>query len=158
VGGLFGEQGIDVVKRWLDPLFGPFVDDAYQSERRHHDLLPEPAEPATPSPTPSPSPPLQCVAPATSLPRYAAEGLNQANVKGRRRPEETTTRHRPSMQYHRLEAGASPGPGATDRPRGCRTRRGIRSRDGGRGDAGKYAGDVIVMIPAEGKRGPNFAT
>ena len=145
MGGLFREQGIDGVKRWLDPLFGPFVDDAYRSSRRDY-LLPEPEEPATPSPTPSPPPPLQCVAPAPSLPESSAEGRDQANVKGRRRQEETTTRHRP-MQYHSLAAGAPPG--ATDRPRGGRMLRGISSRDDRRRYAGKYAGDVVVMIAAE---------
>lgn len=132
-------------------MFGPFVHDAYLSERRHHDLLPEPAKPATPSPTPSPPP--KCVTPAPSLPGYAAEGLNPANVKRRRGPEETTTGNR-LMHYHSLAVGASPG--ATDRPRGWRTRRGISSRDGGRGAAGKYAGGVIVTIPAERNHDPNL--
>ena len=154
MGGLFREQGIDGVKRWLDPLFGPLVDDAYRSERREH-LLPEPAEPPTPSPTPSPPPPPRSVAPGPSLPGYAAEGVNQANVKRCRTPEATTARKRP-MQYHSLAAGAFPE--ATDRPRGRRPPRGIGSRYGGRGDAGKHAGNVIVMIPAEGRHGLNMAT
>jgi len=134
VGGLFREQGVDVVKRWLDPLFEPHVDAAYWTERGYH--LPEPAAPATPSPTPSPSPPPQCVAPSPCLPGRAAEGLNQVNVNGCRRSEETTAPNRP-MQFHSLVAGASPW--AIDGPSGGRTRRGIGSRDGGRGDAGKYA-------------------
>jgi ribonuclease-3 len=36
VGGLFREEGMDIVKKWLDPLFRPLVDDAYQAERRDH--------------------------------------------------------------------------------------------------------------------------
>lgn len=45
VGGLFREQGMDVVRRWLYPLFQPLVDVAYQAERRDY-LLPESAAPA----------------------------------------------------------------------------------------------------------------
>lgn len=45
VGGLFREQGMDVVRRWLYPLFQPLVDAAYQAERRDY-LLPESAAPA----------------------------------------------------------------------------------------------------------------
>jgi len=47
VGGLFREQGMDIVKQWLDPLFRPLVDAAYRAERREY-LLPEPAAPAAP--------------------------------------------------------------------------------------------------------------
>ena len=36
VGGLFREQGMDVVKQWLDPLFRPLIDAAYLAERRDH--------------------------------------------------------------------------------------------------------------------------
>ncbi|KAH9165621.1 ribonuclease III domain-containing protein [Lactarius sanguifluus] len=122
VGGLFKEQGVDVVKRWLDPLFGPFVD---------------PAAPATPSPTPSLSPPSQLIALAPSSPGRAAEGLKQGEVKGG--SEATTARNRPPQQCHNpATAGASPR--ATDGPRGQHTRRRIGSRDGGRGDAGEYDG------------------
>ncbi|KAI9447223.1 ribonuclease III domain-containing protein [Lactarius psammicola] len=145
VGGLFREQGVDVVKRWLDPLFEPVVDVAYWTERRHY-LLPEPAAPETPSPTPSPSPPPQCVSPGPCLPGRTAEGLNQVNVKGPGRSEETTTRNRPLQSYYSSEAGASPG--VTDRPSGGRRWRGIDSRDDGKVDAdapdssyaGRYSG------------------
>ncbi|KAH8994251.1 hypothetical protein EDB92DRAFT_1815181 [Lactarius akahatsu] len=140
VGGLFKEQGLDVVKRWLDPLFEPFVDLAYWAERRHHLSL-EPTAPATPSPTPSPSPPPQWIAPPPSPPGRAAEGLKQVNVKGR--SEATTARNRPSQQRH-SPAAAGASPGATYGPRGQHMQRGIGSRDGGRGDA-------------EGGCGPNIA-
>lgn len=36
VGGLFREQGMNVVKQWLDPLFRPLIDAAYPAERRDH--------------------------------------------------------------------------------------------------------------------------
>ncbi|KAI9431498.1 ribonuclease III domain-containing protein [Lactarius indigo] len=52
VGGLFREQGMDVVKQWLDPLFGPLLDVAYQDERRDH-LVAGPASPETTSRTPN---------------------------------------------------------------------------------------------------------
>ncbi|KAH8989898.1 hypothetical protein EDB86DRAFT_2831388 [Lactarius hatsudake] len=131
VGGLFKEQGVDVVKRWLDPLFEPFVDVAYWAERQHHLSL-EPVAPATPSPTPSLSPPPQWIAPAPSPPGRAAEGLKQVDVKGG--SEATTARNRPPQQRHNpAAAGASPR--ATDGPRGQHMQRRIGSRDGGRGDA-----------------------
>ncbi|KAH9061833.1 ribonuclease III domain-containing protein [Lactarius deliciosus] len=132
VGGLFKEQGVDVVKRWLDPLFEPFVDVAYRAERRHHLSL-EPTAPATPSPTPSISPPPRWIAPASSPPGRAAGSLKRVDVKGG--SEATTARNIPPLQ--RLSpAAAGASPGATDGLRDQHTRRGIGSRDGGRGDAG----------------------
>ena len=133
MGGLFREQGVDAVKRWLDPLFEPLVDNAYRSQRRDH-LLPEPSAPATPSPTPSPSPPPQWVAPAASLLRSAADGLNGANVPGRRGSND---RNR-AMHYHSPAAGASSG--VIGRPSGRRTQQGMGARSGVRGNAGKYSG------------------
>ncbi|KAH8989893.1 ribonuclease III domain-containing protein [Lactarius hatsudake] len=52
VGGIFREQGMDVVKQWLDPLFGPLLDDAYRDERRDH-LVVGPAASATTPRTPN---------------------------------------------------------------------------------------------------------
>ncbi|KAH8994253.1 ribonuclease III domain-containing protein [Lactarius akahatsu] len=52
VGGIFREQGMDVVKQWLDPLFGPRLDVAYRDERRDH-LVVGPAAPATTPRTPN---------------------------------------------------------------------------------------------------------
>ena len=45
VGGLFREQGMDVVKQWLDPLFRPLVDAAYRTVRAVY-LPPGPDAPA----------------------------------------------------------------------------------------------------------------
>ena len=61
VGGLFREQGTDVVEQWLNPLLGPRIDIPYLAERRDH-LVPDPSAPTTTSRTPSqaapaPSPP-----------------------------------------------------------------------------------------------------
>ena len=56
VGGLFREQGTDVVEQWLNPLLGPRIDIPYLAERRDH-LVPDPAAPATTSRTPALSPP-----------------------------------------------------------------------------------------------------
>lgn len=36
VGGLFREQGMNVVKQWFDPLLRPLIDAAYSAERRDH--------------------------------------------------------------------------------------------------------------------------
>ena len=126
VGGLFREQGVDTVKRWLDPLFGPLVDDAYQAERRGY-LLPEPATPVTPSLTPPPSPPAQWVAPTPILKGCAEDGLNEANV---RRRGGLIARNRP-MQYDSLATGASSR--VTNMHSGRRTQRGMGSRDGHKG-------------------------
>ncbi|KAH9059194.1 ribonuclease III domain-containing protein [Lactarius vividus] len=52
VGGLFREQGMDIVKQWLDPLFGPLLDAAYQDARRDH-LVVEPAASVTIPRTPT---------------------------------------------------------------------------------------------------------
>ncbi|KAI9450204.1 hypothetical protein BJY52DRAFT_1357840 [Lactarius psammicola] len=53
-GGIFREKGMDVVKHWLDPLFRPLLDVAYQEERRDHLVqVPGPAAPATTPRTPN---------------------------------------------------------------------------------------------------------
>jgi len=41
IGGLYREQGLDVVVRWLRPLFWSDIQEAYESERRQHLLLAE---------------------------------------------------------------------------------------------------------------------
>jgi len=40
VGGLYKEQGLDVVSDWLRSLFQMDIREAYESERREHLLLP----------------------------------------------------------------------------------------------------------------------
>ncbi|KAG6850920.1 hypothetical protein H0H93_006746 [Arthromyces matolae] len=50
IGGLFYEQGLDAVQRWLDPLFKPYVKAAYTIVRLQHGLaLPPPCPPPTSS-------------------------------------------------------------------------------------------------------------
>jgi len=44
VGGLYREQGLDVVTRWLRPVFQVDIREAYESVRREH-LLPPTATP-----------------------------------------------------------------------------------------------------------------
>ncbi|KAG6856785.1 hypothetical protein H0H87_000753 [Tephrocybe sp. NHM501043] len=48
IGGLYHEQGLDAVRRWLEPLFRPYAISAYQSVRLHHGL------PMLPTPNSSP--------------------------------------------------------------------------------------------------------
>ncbi|KAI9431739.1 ribonuclease III domain-containing protein [Lactarius indigo] len=153
VGGLFKEQGIDVVKKWLNQLFEPLVDAAYWAERQHYL---EHAVPATPSPTPSPPPPPQRIAPVPSLPGRAAEGLKQAEVKGQGRSEATKARNRPTQRQSLAAAGTSLG--AIDRPGGQHTQRGIGSRDGRRRDAepdSSYTGRHSGALPR--RRSPSTA-
>ncbi|EMD40524.1 hypothetical protein CERSUDRAFT_130444 [Gelatoporia subvermispora B] len=60
VGGLYEDQGLEVVKAWLHPLLTPYVHEAYRIIRKEHGLDPEapPSDhsPANDSPAP-PSPP-----------------------------------------------------------------------------------------------------
>jgi len=53
IGGLYLDQGLDVVKQWLYPLFGPYAKAAYLIVRQQHGLplLPTPA--ASPRSTPT---------------------------------------------------------------------------------------------------------
>ncbi|KAJ6560352.1 ribonuclease III domain-containing protein [Mycena capillaripes] len=56
IGGLYADQGLEPVKKWLDPLFRPYAKAAYAIVRAQHGLPPC-ADPATPQATPpSPSP------------------------------------------------------------------------------------------------------
>jgi len=47
IGGLYDEQGLEVVKPWLDLLFKPYIQSAYQLVRTQHGLpaLPIPSSP-----------------------------------------------------------------------------------------------------------------
>jgi len=125
VGGLFREQGMDVVKQWLDPLFRPLIDDAYKTERREH-LVPSPAAPEGSS-----SMPPQSAAPTPSPPGGAIEILSQTNVDKHARLRSRTTRNSP-RQAPRV---ASPLQREIDRPNSRRKRRGDTLRDDGSGDA-----------------------
>jgi hypothetical protein len=124
VGGLFREQGLDVVKRWLDPLFRPLIDHGYEAERREH-LVPGAAVPATTC-----SPPPQSAAPTPSPPGRAAEVAGQTNTV---RLRAMTTRNSPVQ----TPSVASPPQRETDRPNIGRKRRGDSMREGGSRDAGK---------------------
>ena len=53
IGGLYVEQGLEAVRRWLDPLFRPYAECAYKLVREEHGL------PPFPTPSPSPGPPTQ---------------------------------------------------------------------------------------------------
>ena len=118
VGGLFREQGLDVVKQWLDPLFRPLIEVAYEAERRDY-LMPGSASPATPPGIPTPS--------------WDIEIPSKANVDARTRLRSRTTRNslrQPSSVPNPLQRVA-------DRPNTRRKRHGDSLVDGGSGDAGK---------------------
>lgn len=42
MGGLFLDQGLEAVKDWIEPLFGPYALAAYQVVRQQHGLPPMP--------------------------------------------------------------------------------------------------------------------
>ncbi|KAK2465951.1 hypothetical protein APHAL10511_001592 [Amanita phalloides] len=54
VGGLYKDQGEDVVRDWLNPLFRPYAAEAYNLVRKQYGL------PALQLPTPTSSPPPSC--------------------------------------------------------------------------------------------------
>ncbi|KAN0136254.1 Ribonuclease III domain containing protein [Lactarius tabidus] len=122
VGGLFREQGLDVVKQWLDPLFRPLIDHGYEAERQEH-LVPGAAVPATTC-----SPPPQSAAPTPSPPGGAAEIAGRTNTA---RLRARTTRNSPVQ----TPSAASPPQRETDRPNIRRKRRGDSMREGGSRDA-----------------------
>jgi hypothetical protein len=132
VGGLFREQGLDVVKQWLDPLFRPLIDHGYDAERRDH-LVPGSAAPTAPATTSSTPP--QSAAPTPSPPERAVEVAGQTNVDVHARLRSRSTRnspvHTPSV--------SSPLQRETDRPNIRRKRRGDSLREGGSRDAGKMS-------------------
>ena len=133
VGGLFREQGLDVVKEWLNPLFRPRIDDAYQAESREH-LVPASAAPATTS-----SPPPQSAAPTPSPPGGTTTETPDRTIHARLR---SRTTQNSSRQTPRV---ASPLQREADRPNSKRKRRGSTLRDGGSGDAGK----TIMVLATE---------
>ncbi|KAH9943203.1 ribonuclease III [Epithele typhae] len=56
VGGLYLDRGLEVVRSWLDPLFRPYIVEAYRVVRVQHGLSPDPA-PYVPRPPPTPGSP-----------------------------------------------------------------------------------------------------
>jgi hypothetical protein len=130
VGGLFREQGLDVVKQWLDPLFRPLIDHGYEAERRDH-LVPGPSAPTAPATTSSTPP--QSAAPTPSPGAVETAGQTNADVHARLRSRSTRNSpvHTPSV--------SSPLQRETDRPNIRRKRRGDSLREGGSRDAGKIS-------------------
>jgi hypothetical protein len=58
VGGLFREQGLEVVRKWLNSVFQPHVEAVYQYFRNDYLMLPGPQAVLQPQvPTTYPSPP-----------------------------------------------------------------------------------------------------
>ncbi|TFK43849.1 ribonuclease III domain-containing protein [Crucibulum laeve] len=62
VGGLYVDQGLDAVKRWLDPLLRPYAKSAYLAVRQQHGL------PALPTPGPSKRPSFEIYPPSQEIP------------------------------------------------------------------------------------------
>ena len=114
---------MDVVKQWLDPLFGPLVDVAYLAERRDH-LIPGPAAPETTSRPPK-------TAPDPSLPGQVTEIPSQATDR-HASSRAATARNNPG----KAPSVTSPLRRETDLPNSRRKRR-ASLRDGGSGDSGK---------------------
>lgn len=120
MGGVYRDQGVEVVSEWLISLLQPHVEDAYRKVREDH-LLPPESDPSLSSSTSSEGP-------GAALPSYLAGGPSdlrrltalQANVP----------------QRGSAQAGDSVG---TRRAvhRGRRRRRRSSTSDGGSGYAGK---------------------
>ena len=123
VGGLFREQGLDVVKKWLDPLFRPLIDHGYEAERRDH-RVPGASAPETTSSTPP-----QSAAPSPSPPGRAVEIAGQKNVDMPTRVRSRTTQDSPVQTPSVARE--------TDRPNIRRKRRRDNLQEGGSRDAGK---------------------
>jgi len=86
IGGLFHEQGLDAVKRWLDPLFRPYAIAAYQLVRRQHGLPPLPTPGSSPRLSPTGHPDMTiALAPMTTVGHLAL--FNQHLQKSDRQVE-----------------------------------------------------------------------
>ncbi|KAJ7129179.1 ribonuclease III domain-containing protein [Mycena epipterygia] len=58
IGGLYTDQGLESAQTWLNPLFRPYAEAAYNIVRAQHGLAPVPADSAECRAAPTPSPPL----------------------------------------------------------------------------------------------------
>ena len=140
MGGLFREQGLDVVKQWLDPLFRPLIDHGYEAERRDH-LVPGAAAPTAPATTSSTPP----QSPTPSPPGRAVEIAGQSNVDAHAGLRSRTTRNSPVQ----TPSVASPLPRETERPNIKRKRRGDNLReDGGSRGACKISSSRSSQLEA----------
>jgi hypothetical protein len=89
VGGVYKDQGLEVLSGWLNPLFLSRVDAAYQNLRRLYLLSPEastppqPVTPATRYPSPDAGPALPC-RPAEYPVATRPEGIDRPNRRRRR--------------------------------------------------------------------------
>ena len=55
IGGLYLDQGLTAVEKWLKALFKPYTTEAYVHARAQHNLLPSSVSPSTVSPDPASS-------------------------------------------------------------------------------------------------------
>ena len=128
---MFREQGLEVVTKWLNSVFQPHVEDAYQYYRNDYYLVPCPqAVPQLRVPTASyPSPPLST----------ESEGVRtrlQSRPTAERQRSPPLRTNGPHQGSGRI-GGSAGSPEVIDQSRSKRRRRRSTQADGGRGDPGK---------------------
>ena len=146
VGGVYRDQGAEVVSEWLTSLLQPHVEVAYQSVRKDH-LLPDievPQQRETPTARDS-----------SRLSSTSSEGASPASlIYGAASSRDH--RQLPTAQANmRRQSSAQAGDGVgtrravTDKPRARLRRRRSSPRDGGSEDAGKqvlFLEEIIELI------------
>ncbi len=111
MGGVYRDRGLEVVSRWLSPLFRSRVEAAYQNLRNFHLLPPEfeaspqPASSTTHYRSPSAGPP---------LPSYLVENLVDTRPEGN---------DRPNRKRERLSSPGEGGSGNAGKQGTCSPRR-----------------------------------
>jgi len=140
VGGLYRDQGAEVVSEWLISLLRPHVKAAYRSVREDY-LLP-----------PETEPPQQFEAPTAYGPSFlsstSSEGagpdLPSYLATGPRDHHRLTAPQADVLQQSSTQAGDGVGTrrAVTDTPRGRRRRRRLSPRGGGSREAGKQDGTL----------------
>ncbi|KAI0285697.1 ribonuclease III domain-containing protein [Russula brevipes] len=133
VGGVYREQGMEIVSKWLNQLLRAHVEAAYCSVRKDYLLppvtttIPQPQEPTTRYPSPTSS--------STSHDTGPAQPSRPAGDAGDPRPT-IPPQANVSQQGSRQAGGGADGrPEMADQPRRKRPRRRSGPRDGGSGDA-----------------------
>ncbi|KAI0294036.1 ribonuclease III domain-containing protein [Multifurca ochricompacta] len=150
VGGLYREQGIQVVKKWLIPLFTPRVEHAYQSLRADYLLPPDATPRTTPRPGSQPPSPSPSSDPPQSPPLFRSGGFmgeGDRRQGGQRGQSQSTTTRRGSEQGFMVvcaRSQANDGSGSRHRRQGASSRDG-KIRDAGKASLGHHRSGLVSL-------------
>ena len=132
MGGLYRDQGLEVVRKWIIPVIQPHVEAMYKNLRDDYrpEAILQPRVSAVPPPSPpSSSAPLESAAPASPSPPAQVPDDSHRNLRPR-----TNT---PQQRSGRVGGDVKNYPRDVDKSRSNRRRRRSSQVEGRSGDSGR---------------------